>query len=156
MPLSTHYICFLGIGVYDVVGAPEEAPQQPPNKFEQFLYNRCRQYSSDASRYDKTQDKLSRFTEVLNYGIGLLPQGKEQFCNDEKPRLKEGISELTSDVKYCFPKEERYLTNFINESFVEFLNFLCSFDGRHIDSKSIGHFLEKLQPQIINNWCVNT
>lgn len=119
----------------------DQNPRNSSEKLSNFIYDRCRVYSTDASAYDDIKAHLGQFNDYLQYAASLLPNGKEQFCNDERPRLAHLSKQLAHDVRYCMPKDEKYLPNFMVDSFTSFLDFVCS--QRTIESEKfliLDHF----------------
>ncbi|EFA09597.1 uncharacterized protein LOC655733 [Tribolium castaneum] len=118
----TSFLVVAGLVLASVAGQQGNSS----DKISRFIYDRCRVYSTDASAYDDIKTHLGQFGDYLSYAASLLPNGKEQFCNDERPTLARLAAQLAHDVKPCLPKDEKYLPKFMVESFTSFLDFVCS------------------------------
>lgn len=91
-----------------------------------FLEARCRANVTTALLYHHD------FFDYYNSPFLKLPEQKDQFCSDEK--LKENMRGLSKDIKPCFLKEEKYLSEFMFESWKSYLNFACSLNGKPMHS----------------------
>lgn len=107
------------------------------NQLATFFAQKCQNVTRDTKIFDKIFYESGEFSKELSHAFQNLPQNKKVFCNDNKSSLIKNFNSIVGDLELCFLPREKYLADFMRNSFSQFLHFLCHNNGEHVDSKYI-------------------
>ncbi|XP_023012839.1 uncharacterized protein [Leptinotarsa decemlineata] len=107
-------------------------PAGPSQKLIDYFFYKCQNQTHSTAAFDKLYSDAVAFKDFLQYAFMFIPERRKTFCNSERSKLEQRMTELSYDIKPCLASEEKYLSEFMRDSFKEFLHFLCHNDGEHV------------------------
>lgn len=116
--------------VYGVLA--QEIDKVGQSSFQQFLQNRCYKNAKEGDAYDKLMVLSYDFYKYAEYTAAFLPLHVDHFCKEEKMILKNKLRDVNKNLGGCLAKDEKFLPQFIQDTFHEFMEFLCADNGSNI------------------------
>lgn len=120
---------FLIYGVYT-----EEVAKVEPSAVQEFFRKRCYSNAKTGDAYDQLVGLSFDFYKYAEYTATFFPQHIQHFCNVEKPILKNKLRDVNKQMLKCLPQDEKFLPQFIQDTFHGFMNFLCVNNGSNVIS----------------------
>lgn len=95
------------------------------NKIEKYFYNKCYTNSPNGAYFDNLQSHAVEFMKYAEYAFAKLPDYRHEFCTSDMPAMAVRVKQIAKDLKPCLTYSEYFLPDLFEQSFIEFLNFLC-------------------------------
>lgn len=119
------FIVFVGLA---------SAQTDPYQTLSNHWFNKCFNQTKDTSSFDKLYADGVEFKRYLKYAFKFIPEEKKLFCDKERYILENKMKEFARDLKLCLSQQEKFMEDFLFESFKELLHFLCHNNGEYINT----------------------
>ncbi|CAG9862359.1 unnamed protein product [Phyllotreta striolata] len=120
------------IGIIAAQGAQEQGPY---DQLANHWFSKCQAETNNSTQaFDKLYADGVEFKRYLKYAFKFIPEQTKNFCNSERGILNQKMKELSRDMKPCLSSSEKYMSDFVYESFTEFLHFLCHDDATNLNT----------------------
>ncbi|KAL3268357.1 hypothetical protein HHI36_007473 [Cryptolaemus montrouzieri] len=108
-----------------------------------LIRQRILQASNRVYFFPKKDDRLTglsyEFYRYAQYTATFLPNHIDHFCKNEKPILTLKLKDVNKQMLKCLPQEEKFLPQYVQNIFTDFMDFLCEREGANVKTFFSSH-----------------